>query len=95
RVFMRIAKGPIGVYERFITEVSNTIVLPAIYSLAGIGLWIDRNIVDAFVNGVANFVLKVSASVRRIQTGFLQHYALGMVIGIMVIILIYSLVGGG
>ena len=95
RVFMRIAKGPIGVYEGFITEVSNTIVLPAIYSLAGIGLWIDRNIVDAFVNGVANFILMVSASVRRIQTGFLQHYALGMVIGIMVIIIIYSLVGGG
>ena len=50
---------------------------------------------DAFVNGVANFILKISASVRRIQTGFLQHYALGMVIGIMVIIIIYSLVGGG
>jgi len=95
RVFMRIAKGPIGVYEAFITEVSNTIVLPAIYALAGIGLWIDRNIVDAFVNGVAKFVLTISASVRRIQTGFLQHYALGMVVGIMVIIIIYSLVGGG
>ena len=95
RVFMRIAKGPIGVYEGFITEVSNTIVLPVIYSLAGIGLWIDRNIVDRFVNSVAAFVLSISASVRRIQTGFLQHYALGMVVGIMVIIIIYSLMGGG
>ena len=92
---MRVARGPIGVYEGFITDVSNTIILPLIYAFAGIGLWIDRNIVDWFVNSVASFVLTISASVRRIQTGFLQHYAIGMVVGIMVIIIIYSLMGGG
>ncbi len=94
RVFMRISRGPVGVYEGFITEVSNTIILPIIYSFAGIGLWIDRNIVDWTVNSVAKFVLTISASVRRIQTGFLQHYAIGMVVGIIIII-IYSLMGGG
>ena len=95
KVFMLVARGPIGAYEGFITDISNSIILPLIYAFAGIGLWIDRNIVDRTVNGVANLVLAVSASLRRIQTGYIQHYAIGMVVGIMIIIIIYSLMGGG
>lgn len=95
RVFMWIARRPVGVYEGFITEISNTAVLPVIYRFADIGLWIDKNIVDWLVNAVGNFVMGLSATVRRIQTGLLQHYAMGMVVGIVVIILIYSLMPGG
>lgn len=95
RIFMWVARSPIGDYEIFITDVSNTIVLPVIYALADIGLWIDKNIVDWIVNSVARFVISISAFIRRIQTGSVQHYAIGMVVGIMVIIIIYSLMAGG
>lgn len=94
RAFMWVARRPIADYEGWITEVANTIILPLIYALASVGFWIDRNIVDRMVNSTANFVLSVSAFVRRIQTGFVPHYAVGMVVGITIIIIIYSLMGG-
>lgn len=94
-IFMWVARRPIADYEGWITEVANAIVLPLIYALADVGLWIDRNIVDWMVNSTANFVISVSAFVRRIQTGFVPHYAAGMVVGITIIIIIYSLMGGG
>lgn len=95
RAFMWVARRPIADYEGWITDVANTIVLPLIYALAGVGYWIDRNIVDWMVNSTANFVISVSAFVRRVQTGFVPHYAVGMVVGITIIIIIYSLMGGG
>ncbi|MBI5191937.1 MAG: Na(+)/H(+) antiporter subunit D [Nitrospirae bacterium] len=93
-VFMWVARKPIGVYELFITDVSNTGILPAIFKLSRVGLWIDRNVVDWIVNSVAAFILNLSAFVRRVQTGLVQHYAVGMAVGIVIIILIYSLIGG-
>lgn len=94
RVFMWVARRPIGAYEMYITDVSNTVVLPVIYGLAQVGQWIDRNVVDWIVNSVAAFIINLSAFVRRVQTGLVQHYAVGMAVGIVVIILIYSLIGG-
>lgn len=93
-VFMWVARKPIGAYELFITDVSNTGVLPAIFKLSRAGLWIDRNVVDWAVNSVAAFVLSLSAFVRRVQTGLVQHYAIGMAVGLVIIIIIYSLIGG-
>ena len=94
RIFLWFARRPVCAYEGFITEISNTVILPVIYFFARVGLWIDRNIVDLAVNSTANFVINMSAFVRRVQTGLVQHYAVGMVIGIMLIIIIYSLIGG-
>lgn len=94
RVFMWVARRPVGAYELAITNVSNTVVLPAIYGLSRVGLWIDRNVVDWAVNSVAAFVLSLSAFVRRVQTGLVQHYAIGMAVGLVIIIIIYSLIGG-
>lgn len=93
-VFMWVARKPIGAYEFFITDVSNTGILPAIFKLSRVGLWIDRNVVDWMVNSVAAFVLSLSAFVRRVQTGLVQHYAVGMAVGLVIIIIIYSLIGG-
>ncbi|MDD5433853.1 MAG: Na(+)/H(+) antiporter subunit D [Nitrospira sp.] len=93
-VFMWVARKPIGVYELFITDVSNTGILPAIFKLSRVGLWIDRNVVDWIVNSIAAFVLSLSAFVRRVQTGLVQHYAVGMAVGLVLIIIIYSLIGG-
>jgi len=95
RGFMWVAMNPVSAYERFITEVTNTIILPLIYALSGVGLWIDRNIIDRMVNSLASFIIGVSAFVRRIQTGFTPHYAAGIVAGITIIIIVYALIGGG
>jgi len=54
----------------------------------GTGLWKggDQAIIDgALVNGSWKFVGWVSGAVRKVQTGFLYHYALVMILGIFVL----------
>ncbi|MCC7202656.1 MAG: Na(+)/H(+) antiporter subunit D [Nitrospirae bacterium] len=95
RIFMWFARKPVGAWEGFITEIANTAVMPSIYAVARLGFWIDRNLVDKAVNGIAGIIMSLSAGVRRVQTGLLQHYAIGMVVGIMVIIFIFSVIVRG
>jgi NADH-quinone oxidoreductase subunit L len=54
----------------------------------GTGLWKggDQAIIDgAMVNGSWKLVGLVSGAVRKVQTGFLYHYALVMILGIFVL----------
>ncbi|MBI3752718.1 MAG: Na(+)/H(+) antiporter subunit D [Deltaproteobacteria bacterium] len=90
-VFMRIARGPVVIYENFVSNLSNTAVLKPLYLVAGICHKIDIHIVDGAVNGVANLVIACGARMRRIQTGLVQHYALGIIVGLLVIIAIYAI----
>jgi NADH-quinone oxidoreductase subunit L len=47
----------------------------------------DEAIIDgAAVNGSARLVGVFAALARRLQTGFLYHYALGMIVGVMVLL---------
>ena len=94
-IFMWFARKPVVAWEGFITEIANTAVMPFIYAVARLGFWIDRNIVDKAVNGIAGITMSLSAGVRRVQTGQVQHYAAGMVLGIMVIIFIFSMIVRG
>jgi len=46
----------------------------------------DIKIIDGFVNGSANITMKLGYSLRKIQTGIAQNYAVMMVGGIIVIL---------
>jgi NADH-quinone oxidoreductase subunit L len=47
-------------------------------------LWreVDKGVIDGIVNGVAEFCQTSAASIRRLQTGQLQNYALVMAISL-------------
>ncbi len=45
--------------------------------------WFDRTIVDGTVNGVGTVVRDAGTGLRRIQTGRVQNYALGIAIGLI------------
>ncbi len=50
----------------------------------------DKYFVDGLVNAIANFVVRLmSPIVRAAQTGFLQNYALVMVIGLLIAVSVY------
>ena len=50
----------------------------------------DKYFVDGMVNAIANFVVRLmSPIVRAAQTGFIQNYALVMVIGLLVAVAVY------
>jgi NADH-quinone oxidoreductase subunit L len=60
--------------------------------MLGMGLWKggDQALIDgAVVNGSWKLVGKVAAVVRNFQTGFLYHYALAMILGIVVLMSVF------
>jgi NADH-quinone oxidoreductase subunit L len=46
----------------------------------------DQNVVDGAVNGVARLARGLSGSLRGIQTGVVQNYALALVLGVVVVV---------
>ena len=61
----------------------------------GTGLWQggDRGIIDGFViNGATRLVGAFAAIGRRLQSGYIYHYAFAMIIGLMVLISFFVLV---
>lgn len=91
-VFMRIARGPVAIYENFVSNLSNTAILRPLYLVADISNKIDKYIVDGAVNGIASLVLFLGGKVRWVQTGLLPHYAVGIVLGILAIITAYTII---
>ncbi|HEX2576040.1 MAG TPA: NADH-quinone oxidoreductase subunit L [Aquihabitans sp.] len=47
--------------------------------------WFDRTIVDGAVNGIGQVVRSGSGSGRRLQTGYVRNYALGVALGAVVV----------
>ena len=45
--------------------------------------WFDRNVVDGTVNGIGSLVRGSGGGLRRVQTGRVQNYALGIAIGLL------------
>jgi NADH-quinone oxidoreductase subunit L len=47
---------------------------------------VDSRVIDGAVNGAATAVKATGGAVRRIQTGYLRHYALAIAIGLALVI---------
>jgi NADH-quinone oxidoreductase subunit L len=48
--------------------------------------WFDAHIIDGAVNGVAGVVRAVGGRLRSVQSGFVRSYALGVTIGVVVVL---------
>ncbi len=46
--------------------------------------WFDRNVIDGTVNGIGSLTADTGRGLRRVQTGRVQNYALGIAIGLIV-----------
>jgi NADH-quinone oxidoreductase subunit L len=66
------------VYRKFyIDEIYLFITRKIIFPLIGRPIaWVDRNIVDGTVNGLANITGKISLAIKGLQSGKVQQYAL-------------------
>jgi NADH-quinone oxidoreductase subunit L len=73
----------------FIDEIYEAVVVQPIQKGSERLLWkfFDISIIDNIVNGMANSVGKISGVIRKIQTGFVQSYALIMMVGIALVLL--------
>ncbi len=60
--------------------------------LAGAVWWFDRVVIDGTVNGVGTVTTQAGLRLRRVQTGHVQNYALGIAIGLIAMALGYFLI---
>ena len=51
--------------------------------------WFDKNIIDGAVNGTGRLTEQIGTKMRVLQTGFVRTYALGMVIGSIVVVIYF------
>ncbi|YCI06919.1 Na(+)/H(+) antiporter subunit D (plasmid) [Ensifer sp. D2-11] len=92
RAFMWFAEKPLARYEKAVSDVSETAVLPFLHGSARAGMRLDLNGVDGVVNGVARSILDGGGVLRRLQTGVVTHYVLAMIGGLIAAILVFAVV---
>ncbi|MGB0133679.1 NADH-quinone oxidoreductase subunit L, partial [Dokdonella sp.] len=67
-------------------------IYQAVFARGGIklgrGLWRggDAGLIDAAIDGSASLVDQLSAIVRRVQSGYLYHYAFAMILGLILLL---------
>ncbi|MHB8580725.1 MAG: NADH-quinone oxidoreductase subunit L [Ignavibacteriaceae bacterium] len=74
------------VNKYYVDEIYDAAIVTPITKGSDIVLWkfADVKIIDGLINGIANLIGKISGSIRKIQTGVAQFYALIMMLGIVV-----------
>jgi len=78
-------------YKKFyIDEIYLFITKKIIFNLIGRpAAWIDKNIVDGLMNGVANTTASVSGFIKGIQSGKVQNYAIYFFGGIVALAVVF------
>jgi NADH-quinone oxidoreductase subunit L len=56
--------------------------------------WFDREVIDGTVNAIGRLAIESGRGLRRVQTGRVQNYALGIAIGLIVMAGSYLLLAG-
>jgi NADH-quinone oxidoreductase subunit L len=74
-------------HKYYVDEIYDMAVVEPIKDSSNF-LWtgVDVKVVDGAVNGSAGVVAWLSAHIRKLETGFLQNYALAIVLGVAVIV---------
>ena len=91
----RLVNGLGGIYKSayhkfYIDELYLFITKKVIFNLIGRpAAWIDRNIVDGFMNLLATITGEISFLIRKLQSGKLQLYAAYFFIGVIGFVLIF------
>jgi NADH-quinone oxidoreductase subunit L len=85
-----VARNPIHkllIEKYYIDEIYDFLFVKPIYHLS---LWLarvfDPGFIDGIVNGVATMVAGWARGLRRVQTGFVMNYALGILLGAVAVI---------
>jgi NADH-quinone oxidoreductase subunit L len=91
----KIAQSLGGLYKAahkkfYIDEIYLFITKKIIFNLIGRpAAWIDRNIVDGLMNGIANTTATISGLIKGIQSGKVQSYAIYFFGGIVALAIVF------
>lgn len=83
--------GKILENKYYLDEVYDKTVVQPVFKSSDKFLWnvFDVKIIDGFVNGIANFLSRISLDWKKIQTGIIQDYGALAVVGVVFIILYF------
>jgi NADH-quinone oxidoreductase subunit L len=72
----------------YVDEIYDKAIIQPIYNFSNSFLWkiVDVKIIDGFVNGLAHITEIGSGTIRRIQTGIAQNYAVLIVVGLLAVV---------
>jgi NADH-quinone oxidoreductase subunit L len=54
--------------------------------------WFDVKVIDGVVNGSGWLAQRVGGILRRLQTGRVQNYGLGIAAGLVIVLIVYATV---
>jgi NADH-quinone oxidoreductase subunit L len=54
--------------------------------------WLDAKVIDGAVNGAAWLAQVIGGALRKVQTGRIENYGLGMAAGLILVLLVYAVV---
>jgi NADH-quinone oxidoreductase subunit L len=85
-----VARNPLHkllIEKYYVDEIYDALFVKPIYHLS---LWLarvfDPGLIDGIVNGVATMVAGWARGLRRVQTGFVMNYALGILLGAVAVV---------
>src|SRR5215470_11694438 len=85
-----VARNPLHkllLEKYYVDEIYDFLFVKPIYRLS---LWLarvfDPSVIDGLVNGVATLVASWARGLRRVQTGFVMNYALGILLGAVAVV---------
>ncbi|RMF67103.1 MAG: NADH-quinone oxidoreductase subunit L, partial [Calditrichaeota bacterium] len=72
----------------YVDEMYDVLIVRPLKTISDVVLWrwLDVRIIDGFVNALASVLGRLSSSLRRVETGVVQNYALSIVIGVVVLV---------
>jgi NADH-quinone oxidoreductase subunit L len=70
----------------FIDGIYNALIVAPLRILATMCYWFDRRVIDALVDTVGRWPWWLGGSLRGLQNGMVQFYALAMVLGLLVLL---------
>jgi NADH-quinone oxidoreductase subunit L len=73
-------------------DLNNLLFVVVGGKLAAAVFWFDRVVVDGTVNGIGTATVGAGSRLRRVQTGRVQNYALGIALGLIAIAVGYILI---
>lgn len=76
----KVLKNKYYIDEFYIFCVRNIL-----FGISSVAAWFDRHVIDGSVDRAFNFTAKFSDTIRKVQTGLLQNYALGIFGGMIFI----------
>ncbi len=75
-------------HKFYFDEIYDWLLVRPLRGLAAVSYWIDRYLIDGIVNLVGKTPLTLGSVMRSLQTGLVQFYALAMVLGVLILLVV-------